>query len=238
VRSFQRLPNEARIDAGGSMITLYGFGRIFPEGRGETKDLWAQWALEETGLPYRVHALDHTGGELDGEAYGRISPFHQAPVIDDDGFVVAESAAIVLYLAEKAGKLIPSDVHGRIRVVQWCFAAVSTVMPTLTCIDLIEIFDDRRNPALKLKAEVHKLARRWLADVERRLEAREWIACAEFTVADILLAGVLRAARKTDLLQPYSNLKAYYDRCLARPAWQRTLGLYAERLGVRVDDIR
>ena len=43
------------------MITLYGFGRIFPEGRGETKDLWAQWALKETGLPYPVHALDHTG---------------------------------------------------------------------------------------------------------------------------------------------------------------------------------
>ena len=61
------------------MITLYGFGRIFPEGRGETKDLWAQWALEETGLPYRVHALDHTGGELDGDAYRRISPFRQAP---------------------------------------------------------------------------------------------------------------------------------------------------------------
>ena len=56
------------------MITLYGFGRIFPEGRGETKDLWAQWALEETGLPYRVHALDHAGGELDGDAYSRISP--------------------------------------------------------------------------------------------------------------------------------------------------------------------
>ena len=129
VRSFERFAaalNEARI-AGVSMITLYGFGRIFPEGRGETKDLWAQWALEETGLAYRVHALDHTGGELDGEAYGRISPFRQAPVIDDDGFVVAESAAVVLYLAEKAGKLIPSDVQGRTRVVQWCFAAVSTV---------------------------------------------------------------------------------------------------------------
>jgi glutathione S-transferase len=91
------------------VITLYGFGRIFPEGRGETKDLWAQWVLEEVGLPYRVHALDHTGGELDGDAYRRISPFRQAPVIDDDGFVVAESAAIALYLAEKAGKLIPAD---------------------------------------------------------------------------------------------------------------------------------
>ena len=45
------------------MITLYAFGRIFPAGVGETKDLRAQWALEETGLPYRVHALDHTGGD-------------------------------------------------------------------------------------------------------------------------------------------------------------------------------
>src|SRR5690349_19555796 len=102
-------------------LTLYGFGTIFPAGVGETNDLRAQWALEETGLPYRVHAVDHTGGETATEAYGRISPFRQVPVIDDDGFIVAESAAVVLYLAEKAGKLIPADFHGRTRVVQWCF---------------------------------------------------------------------------------------------------------------------
>ena len=217
------------------MITLYGFGRIFPEGRGETKDLRAQWALEETGLPYRVHALDHTGGELDGEAYGRISPFHQAPVIDDDGFIVAESAAVVLYVAEKAGALIPSDVPGRTRVVQWCFAAVGTVEPTLTCMDIIEIFDRGNH---KLKAEVRKLAGRWLGDLERRLDGRAWIACAEFTVADIMMAGVLRGIRKTDLMEPFPSIKAYYERCQARPAWQRTLDLYAERVGVSVNDIR
>src|SRR5205085_6006004 len=141
------------------MITLYAFGNIFPEGRGETKDLRAQWALEETGLAYRVHALDHTAGELDGEAYRRISPFRQVPVIDDDGFVVAESAAVVLYLAEKAGKLIPSDFQGRTRVVQWCFAAVATVEPTLTCIDLIDIFDSLK-AAHQVKAEARKLAGR------------------------------------------------------------------------------
>jgi glutathione S-transferase len=219
------------------MITLYGFGRIFPEGRGETKDLRAQWALEETGLPYRVHALDHTGGELDSETYSRISPFHQAPVIDDDGFVVAESAAVVLYLAEKAGKLIPGDFQGRTRVAQWCFAAVSSVAPTLTCIDLIEMFDSGK-AARNLNVEVRKLALRWLGDVERRLEGREWIACADFTVADIMMANVLRGIRKTDLMEPFPRMKAYYERCHARPAWQRTLGLYAERVGVSVDDIR
>jgi glutathione S-transferase len=219
------------------MITLYGFGRIFPEGIGETKDLRAQWALEETGLPYRVHALDHSAGDLDGDAYRRISPFRQVPVIDDDGFVVAESAAVVLYLAEKAQKLIPRDVQGRTRVVQWCFAATSTVEPTLVCGDFLEIFDSD-NAAHKVKAEVRKMAGRWLGDVERRLEDREWIACADFTVADIMMACVLRSIRKTDLMAPFPELKAYYERCQARPAWQRTLALYAERLGVSVDDIR
>jgi glutathione S-transferase len=57
-------------------------------------------------------------------------------------------------------------------------------------------------------------------------------------VADIMMASVLRGIRKTDLMDPFRKLKAYYERCLARPAWQRTLALYAERIGVSVDDIR
>ena len=123
------------------MITLYGFGRVHPRVIGETRDLRAQWALEETGLPYRVHALDHTGGELDDqEAYGRISCFRLLPVIDDDGFIVAESGAVLLYLAEKAGKLIPPDFKGRIRVIQWCFAALATVERPMTEIQMIDMF--------------------------------------------------------------------------------------------------
>lgn len=217
------------------MITLYGFRTIFPGGVGETKDLRAQWALEELGLPYRVHALDQLAGDLDSEAYSRISPFHQVPVIDDDGFVLSESAAIVLYLAEKAGKLIPGDVQGRTRVTQWCFAAVSTIDPTFTSLDMVEIFDPDN---AKLKGEVKKLAGRWLGDLERRLAGREWIACAEFTVADIMMAGILRNVRKTDLLDPYPEITAYYERCFARPAWERTLRMYAERFGVSADEIR
>jgi glutathione S-transferase len=232
-----RLSIRAFVVRRSGMITLYGFGTIFPEGRGETKDLRAQWALEEIGLPYRVHALDQIGGELDGDAFSRISPFHQAPVIDDDGFVVAESAAVVLYLAEKAGKLIPSDVQGRTRVAQWCFAAVSTIAPTLTCIELIAIFDTD-NAAHKIIPEVRKVADRFLGHLERHLEDREWIACADFTVADIMMANVLRSVRQTDLMEPFPRIKAYYKRCHARPAWQRALELYAERIGVSVDDIR
>ena len=217
------------------MITLYAFGTIFPEGIGETKDLRAQWALEEVGLPYRVHAIDHTAGEANGDAYGKISPFRQVPVIDDDGFIVAESAAVALYLAEKAGKLIPGDVQGRTRVTQWCFAAVSTVEPTLVSLDVVGIFDPENE---RLAAQVRELASRWLAGVERRLEDREWIACEDFTVADLMMAGVLRNIRKADLMAPFPKLTAYYQRCFARSAWQRTLALYAERLGVSIERIR
>jgi glutathione S-transferase len=216
------------------MITLYGFGRIFSEGIGETKDLRTEWALRETGLPYRVHALDHTAGELDSPAYNKISPFHQAPVIDDDGFIVAESGAAVLYIAEKAGKLIPSDFPGRMRVTQWCFAALNTVEMPLALIalgDIAGMTDEGRTRWIKL-------ANRFFGGLERRLDGREWIACAEFTVADLLLASVLRDIRKTDLMAPYPRLKEFYARALARPAWERTLALYAERLGVPVADIR
>jgi glutathione S-transferase len=219
------------------MITLYGFGNIFPGGHGETKDLRAQWALEELGLPYRFEALDQTAGDLETESYRRISPFRQAPVLDDDGFVVAESAAVVLYLAEKVGKLIPADVQGRTRVVQWCFAAVGTVEPTLVARDIIEIFGGP-DADPKLMGETRKLADRWLGDVDRRLQDREWIACADFTVADIMMAGVLRTIRKTDLMEQFPKLKAYYERCFARSAWQRTLELSAKRLGMSIDAIR
>jgi glutathione S-transferase len=216
------------------MITLYGFRRIFPAGIGETKDLRVEWALQETGLPYRVHGLDHTAGELDGPAYSKISPFHQAPVIDDDGFIVAESGAAVLYIAEKAGKLIPSDFEGRTRVTQWCFAALTTVEPPLVFItlgDIAGMTDEGR--ALWVK-----VANRFFDGLERRLDGREWIACAEFTVADILLAMALRHVRETDLMASYPRLKDFYARAFARPAWKRALDLYAERLGVPVADIR
>jgi glutathione S-transferase len=218
------------------MITLYAFGRVYPGMAGEARDLRAQWALEETGLPYRVHALDYVAGELDGPAYSRLSCFRQVPVIEDEGFIVGESGAVVLYIAEKAGQLIPADLAGRTEVVQWCFAAVATVERPLFEIQMIdggmggEGADQRR-------AKLVKEAGRWLSGLERRLDGREWITGATFTVADILLATVLRQVRHTDLLEPYPRLKAYYAKALARPAWQRTLNLCAERQGVNVAEI-
>ena len=220
------------------MITLYAFGRVHPGMVGEARDLRAQWALEETGLPYRVHALDFIAGELDGPAYSRLSCFHQVPVIDDDGFIVGESGAVLLYIAEKAGKLIPADFAGRTRVVQSCFAALATVEKPLFEIQMIDGGMGGEGARERRATLVKEAGRRALPGLERRLDGREWIACESFTVADILLATVLRQVRNTDLLGPYPRLKAYYARALARPAWQRTLSLCAKRQGVTVADIR
>lgn len=217
------------------MITLYAFGRVHPGMMGKGRDLRAQWALEETGLPYRVHALDYLAGELDGPEYSKLSYFHQVPVIDDDGFIVGESGAVLLYIAEKAGKLIPADLKGRTQVVQWCFAALATVEKPLFEMQMIDI-GARGKETKEQRASLVKEARRRLDGVERRLDGREWIACEEFTVADILLATVLRP--HAELIEPYPHLKAYSARALTRPAWQRTLNLCAERQGVSVTDIR
>lgn len=218
------------------MITLYGFGHVYPEMLGMGRDLRVQWALEEIGLPYRFHALDFVAGELGSPAYSRVSTFRQVPVIDDDGIIVAESGAVVLYIAEKAGKLIPADFTGRMEVVQWCFAAVTTVEPPLSGIDGIDAGMGGVGAAERRAALVEE-AGRWFAGLERRLEGREWIACDMFTVADILLVTVLREVGQTNLLEPYPRLKAYYARALARPAWQRTRSLCAERSGVPLANI-
>lgn len=213
------------------MITLYGFGRVHEKVIGETRDLRAQWALEETGLPYRVQPLDHTGGETTTEEYRRLSPFQQIPAIDDDGFVVAESAAVVLYIAQKAGKLIPADFEGRTRVTQWCFAAMSTVEPPLFQIAWIDFFGGK-DPTGESRAWFVEWTQRVFTSLEKRLDGREYIACKDFTVADILMTLVLWEVRKTPLLDGFPKLKNYFLRCQDRPAWERTRRAYEERLHV------
>ncbi|WP_394838660.1 hypothetical protein LVJ94_17360 [Pendulispora rubella] len=82
------------------------------------------------------------------------------------------------------------------------FRRVSIVETPLVCLDFIENFDSDKS-AHKLKAEARTLDGRWLGNAERRFENVEWIARADFTVADIMIACVLRSTRKTDLMKPF-----------------------------------
>src|SRR5665213_887508 len=198
------------------MITVYDFKRVKDPVIGETRDLRALWALEETWLPYLVHGLDYIEGETQTDAYRRISPFNQVPVFDDDGFIVAETGAIVIYIAEKAGMLIPADPKGRSLVTQWCCTALSTIEPTLLQIQIIDGGGEEATGALRRPALVDR-AREKFAVLEE-LSNGPYLAGKDFTVADVMMTTVLREIRKTDLIERFPALKDYFARCQARPA--------------------
>jgi glutathione S-transferase len=213
------------------MITLYGFRRVAEPIAGRTRDLPVQWALEETGLPYQVHGLDFVAGDLKTDEYHRLSPFGQVPVIVDDGFILVETGAVLLYLAEKTGKLIPSDLKGRAQVTRWCFAALDTFEPTLVAISTIDIQgkDDPTGP--KRRPRLVERSHRRLSGLESWLSGSTYLTGEEFTVADILMATVLREVHTSGLFDDFPRVNSYRKRCEARPAWQRTLSLYESRLG-------
>jgi glutathione S-transferase len=97
---------------------------------------------------------------------------------------------------------------------------------------------DPQEAAPRRHEELPKLAHRWLARLNECLAARCWIATDQFSAADIMMAGVLRSIRHTGILQSHLAVRDFYDRCMARPAWEKTLNLYAQRVGASVDDVR
>ncbi len=219
------------------MITLYGFDRVKEAIVGTTRDMRAQWALEETGLPYQVRGLDFLAGDLEHAEFRRLSPFAQVPVIDDEGFVLTETGAVVLYIAEKAGKLVPTDPQGRAQVTRWCFAALNTIEPTL-----LELAADAANGEDRASQErrrgLAKRASALVGSLEAWLADHVFLTGPDFSVADILMTTVLRNARSTQVLDDFRRVTAYRERCEARPAWQRTLDAYEKRLGVPAGSTR
>jgi len=158
-----------------------------------------------------------------------VNPFEQIPSIDDDGLVVTESAAILVYLAKKSGRLIPGDRAGEAQVVRWCFAALTTVELPLMALMVLDWTAD--GSCGKHREFLVGWVNRVLKNLERWLAGREFVATGDFTVADILMAHVLSAGIKDEgLLAPYPGVVSYRDRCLARHAWKRTLAAYCARV--------
>jgi glutathione S-transferase len=211
------------------MLKIYGFSKVNAGARGHTRDLRVLWALEEMQLPFELVGMNHPAHDLTTDAYRRLSPFEQIPAIDDDGLVLSESAAIVLYLAKKSGRLIARDLAGEAQVMRWCFAAVNSIEPPLLALMVLDWTADGSCGKHRefLVGWVHRV----LANLERWLADREFIATSDFTVADILMAHVLSSGIKdATLVVPYPGLVAYRDRCLARPAWKRTIEVYGARV--------
>jgi glutathione S-transferase len=212
------------------MITVYAFSNVPPPVKGITRDLRVLWALEEAGLPYRIHPLDFARGDLRRPDYLSVNPFGAVPAIEDEGFKLFESAAIVFYVADKAGKLVPKDAKRRALATQWTLAALNTVEPPIVEVAVIDLFHADQAWAKERRPACVEAARKRLATLDQQLVGRLYLMGNEFTAPDILMTTVLRIIQHTDLLNAAPNVAAYKARCEQRSAWTKVLSEHEKRL--------
>ncbi len=178
-------------------------------------------ALEECGLAYRVHKLDLAKGDGKKPEFLKIIPAGAIPaIVDPEGpggkpVTLVQSGAIVLYAAEKSGKLIPKDPVKRAEAYQWFMQAATDVAPTSSNIFYISSHVPVKDPANTGYFEQKLITQ--FGVVDKQLEGRDYIA-GDFSIADIALYPVA-AGRKTllDAAPGLANLKAWAARMAARP---------------------
>lgn len=201
-------------------IVISSFAWVPPFAQGYVKDLRPRWALAEAGLDYSVHVLGD--GEADSAAYRAWQPFGQVPAYRDDEVELFESGAILLHIAGKSPALAPRDAQEAALMQAWMFSALNAIEPKVDNLILPGIFhageawvDGFRGPAEALLDLRLKSLSGWL-------DGRDWLT-GRFSVADIVMATVLRGLQEEPVLQRHPRIAAYLDRCLARPAFDRAL---------------
>ena len=196
----------------GLILTTYDW--VPPPPRGFVRDLRVRWALEEARLPYRVESTPFRPRDAGHFAH---QPFGQVPWLTDGELSIFESGAILLHLGERSEALMPVDARRRSEVKEWLFAALNSVeMASLpwSLFNFYGVADD--SPGWKLFDGF--LHQHRLAHLEPVLAGREWLAGA-FSVADILMADVLRLVDRFDGLANYPACRGYVARATARPAF-------------------
>lgn len=139
-------------------------------------------ALEELGLPYEVHPIDLGKGEQKQEWFLRINPNGRIPALVDDGFAVFESGAILMYLAEKTGQLMPADLQGRSRVVQWLMFQMGGVGPMMGQANVFHRYTPER---IEYAVQRYQRESRRLFEVlDSQLRVHEYLA-GDYSIADI-----------------------------------------------------
>lgn len=181
--------------------------------RGYVRDVRVCWALEEAGMPYRVAT---TPFRARADNHAAHQPFGQVPWLTDGDLTVFESGAILLHLGEQSEVLLPADPAARSQVVQWVFAALNSVEAASLPWSILRLVgEDGDTPASKLMDEF--LAAR-LRHMEGVLGKREWLG-SRFSIADILMADVLRLVDRFDGLANHPACRDYVASATARPAF-------------------
>jgi GST-like protein len=176
-------------------------------------------ALEELALPYSVHAIDLMRGDQKKPDYLKLNPNGRIPTIVDTeagNFTVFESGAILVYLAEKTGQLMPGDARGRSLVMQWLMFQMGGVGPMMGQANVFfRYFPEKIQPAID---RYQNECRRLFEVLDRRLGDSEWLADA-YSIADIANWAWVRTHKWSGVnMEGLANIKRWSDAMYARPA--------------------
>jgi glutathione S-transferase len=201
------------------MITISAFRWVPDFAQGLVRDLRARWALEEAGLLYRTRLLGQD--DQDKPDYRALQPFGQVPILQEDGFALFESGAIVLYVGERSEALLPKEPRARARATQWLIAALNSIEPYVLEVARIDIFyADQEWAKLRRPGAVEFVQRR-LAALSKSLGDKPYLDGERFTAGDLMMTTVLRVLKHTDIVTRDGRLAAYVERCTARSAFRR-----------------
>lgn len=178
--------------------------------RGHVRDIRLRWACEEAGLDYTVRSVpfDNRGAEH----FSR-QPFGQVPFLQDGDITLFESGACLLHLAQKSETLMPRTPRGEAETLEWTIAALNSVEMVSVPWWYIGLSSAGDNP-------LESWLRQRLKHLEAVLTQRTWLAAGQFTVADIMMADVLRVP-KILAFGDFQAIRSYVARACARPAFQR-----------------
>lgn len=196
--------------------------------------------LEEIGLPYEPHFINIGQDETWTPEFLSLNPNGKIPsIIDPDGpggkpLPLFESGAILLYLAEKTGKLLPEDAALRYETIQWVFFQMASIGPMFGQLGFFHKFAGREISDKRPLERYRNESRRLLGVLEKRLEGRTWIMGDDYTIADVSMLGWVRnlvgfyEAGELVGFADFGNVAAWLERGLARPAVQRGLAIPAK----------
>jgi GST-like protein len=177
--------------------------------------------LEELGLPYTVHSVDITKDEQFAPAFLKISPNNRIPAIvdRDNGMPLMESGAILIYLAEKTGKLMPKDPEARYRTLEWLMWQMGGIGPMLGQAHHFLKFNKGKAPYAEER--YHKEAKRLYGVLDRRLQDNEYMA-GDYSIADIATWPWISRFEWQEIdMNEFANVKRWYRAIAARPAVQK-----------------
>jgi GST-like protein len=200
----------------------------------------ASMMLEEIGLPYEAHYIDIGKDESWTPEFLALNPNGKIPaILDPEGpggkpLALFESGAILLYLAEKTGKLLPGDAAGRYETIQWVFFQMAFIGPMFGQLGFFHKFAGREIADKRPLDRYRKESRRLIGVLDNRLEGRDWIMGDDYTIADVSMLGWVRnligfyEARDLVGFDDFPTVAAWLERGLARPAVQRGLAIPAK----------